>query len=426
MVDNLDKSMTQESILLDKLTRIEENPAGYFAVHIHLSHLRPSNRQPHFINIAARAFDNLINNADAILYDMMNQDLVLVCHDVLVEDIDPYISKVKTLFTEDPLTLDEDEYEDQFSTWYDLSAREDFAAFLSAITELSVFAENRIEELKKAKAEQEGQGSGDPLTAKNLAAINQKLHSTRIADLIRQQACVRIAPGKAGEMVFHEHFIAMAELKDRVAPGVNLFTSPWLFQYLTETLDKRMLAVIGRKNFAEVKDPISLNLNIQTVLSRDFSNFNRAASDYASKLVIEFQIVDIFADMNTFGYARDMLQDRGYKVLVDGVNPLSLQFFDPATLKPDFVKVSWGKEFEEEAEKKSRIKLFKDMVKNAGTESVILSRVDTEKAVKWGLSLGISRFQGYFIDKLVVAMTKSRVKPTAKPKATPKTKQAAG
>lgn len=416
MVETLDKSMTQESILLDKLTRIEENPAGYFAVHLHLSQLRPSNRQPHFINIAARAFDNLINSADAVLYDMMNQDLVLVCHDVLVEDIDPYISKVKTLFNEDPLTLDEDEYEDQFSTWYDLSAREDFAAFLSAITELSVYAENRIEELKKAKAEQEGQGSGDPLTAKNLAAINQKLHSTRIADLIRQQACVRIAPGKAGEMVFHEHFIAMTELKERVSPGVNLFTSPWLFQYLTETLDKRMLAVIGRKNFAEVKEPISLNLNIQTVLSRDFANFNRAVGDYASKLVIEFQIIDIFADMNTFGYARDMLQDRGYKVLVDGVNPLSLQFFDPATLKPDYVKVSWGKEFEEEAEKKSRMAVFKEMVKNAGPESVILSRVDTEKAVKWGLALGISRFQGYFIDKLVIAMTRSRVKPKAKPK----------
>lgn len=417
MVDALDKSTTQESILLDKLTRIEENPAGYFAVHMHLSELRPSNRQPHFITIAARAFDNLINGADAVLYDMMNQDLVLVCHDVMVDDIDPYISKVKTLFNEDPLTLDEDEYEDQFSTWYDLSAREDFAAFLSAITELSVSAENKIEELKKTAAEQEGKGAGDPLTAKNLAAINQKLHSTRIADLIRQQACVRIAPGKAGEMVFHEHFIAMAELKERLSPGINLFSSPWLFQYLTETLDKRMLAVIGRKNFAELKDPISLNLNIATALSRDFANFNRAVGDNAGKLVVEFQIIDIFSDMNTFGYARDMLQDRGYKVLVDGVNPLSLQFFDPATLRPDFIKVGWGKEFEEEAENESRMKMFKQMVKNAGPDSVILSRVDTEKAVKWGLALGISRFQGYFIDKLVMAMSKSRVKPKAKPKA---------
>ena len=180
---------------------------------------------------------------------------------------------------------------------------------------------------------EEGDKSGDPLSARNLAAINQKLQSTRIADLIRQQACIHIAPGKAGAMVFREHFIAMTELRERVSPGVNLFTSAWLFQYLTETLDKRVLSVIGRKNFDELKEPISLNLNIGTVLSRDFSNFMRVVGDNAGKIVVELQIIDIFADMNTYGYARDMLQDRGYKVLVDGVNPMALQFFDPANLR---------------------------------------------------------------------------------------------
>jgi hypothetical protein len=69
MVEPLDKSMTQEAALLEKLTRIEENPTGCFAVHIHLSQLRPNNRQPHFINIAARAFDNLIQHRCDTLSD---------------------------------------------------------------------------------------------------------------------------------------------------------------------------------------------------------------------------------------------------------------------------------------------------------------------------------------------------------------------
>jgi len=230
---------------------------------------------------------------------MMNQDLVLVCREVMVEEIDPYIEKVRTLFSEDPLASDQDEYEDRLSTWYDLASKEDFAAFFSVSSELVVKAEAIIDEMKRTRAEQEGQNAGDPLTARNLAAINQTLQSTRIADLIRQQTCIRISPGKAGELVFREHFVAMGELKERVAPAVNLFTSPWLFQYLTETLDKRVLAVIGRKNFAELKDPISLNLNIGTVLSRDFVNFNRVVGEHASKMLIEFQVIDIFADMNT-------------------------------------------------------------------------------------------------------------------------------
>lgn len=413
MADTLDKSLTQEAVLLEKLARIEENPSGYFAVHLHLSRLRPSNRQSHFIGIAARTFDNLVNNANAVLYVMMNQDIVLVCHDVLVEDMDPYIEKVRGMFSEDPIAAADDEFEDHFSTWYDLATREDFAAFLSAATELSVSAEKIIDEMKRHNEESAG-GGGDPLTAKNLAAINQQLQATRVADLIRQQTCIRITPGQAGEIVFREHFIAMSELKDRVAPGVNLFTSAWLFQYLTETLDKRILAVIGRKNFAELKEPISLNLNIGTVLSRDFANFNRAVEEYAPKVVVEFQIIDIFADMNTYGYARDMLQDRGYRVVVDGVSPNALQFFDPATLRPDFIKVAWGKEFEDDAADMGRLQSFKETVQHAGRDSIILARVDSEKAVKWGLSLGISRFQGYFIDKLVHAMTRNRVKPQAK------------
>jgi len=409
--------MTQEAVLLEKLSRIEENPSGYFAVHMHLSQLRPSNRQRHFINIAVRVFDNLVNNADAILYLMMNQDLVLICREILVEDIDPYINKVRAMFSEDPLTSSEDEYEDRLSTWYDLASKEDFAAFLSAATELSVKAQVMIEELQRNHEKEEDKDSGDPLTARNLAAINQKLQSTRIADLIRHQTCIRIAPGKAGAFVFREHFIAMTELRERVSPGVNLFTSAWLFQYLTETLDKRVLSVIGRKNFHDMRDAVSLNLNIGTVLSRDFTNFMRIVDDNAHKIVIELQIIDIFADMNSYGYARDMLQDRGFKVLVDGVNPLALQFFDPANLRPDFIKVAWGKEFEEESNDNSRLMMFRETVEHAGKDSMILYRVDSERAVKWGLALGISRFQGYFIDKLVQAMTRSKVKPKATVKA---------
>lgn len=416
MAGPLDKSMTQEAMLLEKLSRIEENPSGYFAVHIHLSRLRPTNRQPHFINIAVRAFDNLVNNADAVVHQMMNQDLMLICREVMVDDIDPYITKVRAMFGEDPLTMGEDDLEDRLTTWYDLTSQEDYAAFLSVVSELQVQAEQKIEEIKRNTADQDDKDAGDPLTARNLAAINQQLQSTRVADLIRQQACIQITPGEAGAIVFHEHFVAMSELKERVAPAVNLFSSAWLFQYLTETMDKRVLAVIGRKNFETLKDPISLNLNIGTVLSRDFANFNRVAGDFASKLVVEFQIMDIFADMNTYGYARDMLQERGYRVVVDGVTPLALQFFDPATLKPDFIKVAWGKEFEEDADDARRTAVLNETVKHAGRDSMILARVDTEKAVKWGLSLGITRFQGYFIDKLVLAMSKSRVKPKAKPK----------
>jgi len=399
MAEPFDKFTTQEAHILEKLSRIENSPAGYFAVHLHLSKLRAANRQQHFLNIAARSFDNLVNNADAILYTMMTGDMALLCHDVMVDDIDPYITKVRSLFSEDPLTDSEDDFEDTFCTWYDLSSTEDFAAFLSAMTELSVQAEILIEERRRGKADENQKNQGEPLTAKNLAVINQKLQVTRIADLIKHQTCIRIKPGSAGEVVFREHYVAVSELKDRIAPGVNLFTSAWLFQFLTETLDKRMLAVMSRRDFAEMDARMSINLNVATVLSRDFAQFNRMVGEHADKIVIEMQIIDIFADMNTFGYARDMLQERGYRVVADGINPLSLQFFDPALLAADFIKVSWSSEFLGGVPEDRMVEM-RDVVEHTGRDRVILSRVDSQDAIRWALDLGVTRFQGHYVDEL--------------------------
>ncbi len=394
-----DLDTTEESLLLDRLNRIRTNAIGYFAVHTHLSALRPNNKQPHFIEIAARTFDNIVDNRDATLFTLTNKDLVLICRDVPVDDVDSVLEKARGLFSEDPLTeLDEDSFEDRFSTWYDLSSREDFADFFGVITELAVEAEQRVAEMARQRDSE--QQKGEPLSPRNLSDINRKLAGIRVADMIKRQACLKVSQGGGGELVFYELFISMNDVRDRVANNINLFASPWLFQYLTETLDRRLLAVLVEEQFDELQEALSINLNISTVLSRDFHNLHRAVGDNAAKIVVEFQIIDIFADMKSYAYARDSLQERGYRVVVDGLNPLSLQYFEPAGLKSDFIKIAWGPEFTGDEEDR-RMNEVREVIAAAGKDSMILARVDSEKAVKWGLTLGVSRFQGFFIDKLV-------------------------
>ena len=405
MADTIaDPSTIEETLLVDRLNRVADLPAGYFAVHLHLSDLRPNNRQPQFISIAARSFDNLINNADATLFRLSNADLVLICRNVPVDDIDPYIEKVRSLFGEDPLTATEtNDFEDRFTTWYDLAHKEDFETFRQAARILADNAEKAARQKAQADKDKVQEQAGEPIGAANLAALVERMKQARLADLIRQQAAVQIGPKGTGTMVFREHFVSIGELKDRLAPDVNLFASAWLFQYLTEVLDRRLLAVMSRKDFAGMREPISLNLNVGTVMSRDFQQFHRAVGEHASKVVIEMQLIDIFADINAFNYARDTLQREGYRVLVDGLNPLSLQFFDPSELKTDFVKIGWGAGYGVDGDR-DRARELAELVKHAGRDSVILARVDSEDAVRWGLKIGISRFQGYFIDKLVTAM----------------------
>ncbi|NQW00595.1 MAG: EAL domain-containing protein [Rhodospirillales bacterium] len=391
-------SSSVENTLISRLKRIEHNTSGYFAIQIHLSHLRKGNRQAHFIQIATRTFDNLVEGNDASLFTMTNQDLVLVCRNVDVDVVDTVIDKVRGLFSEDPLTeVDESGFEDNFSTWYDLSNSEDFASFFSVIADLSLEAERL--QAEKISQRDKDKAAGEPLEAANLSEINMKLMRSRIADLLQHQTCLLVRSGGAGEVVFREHFVSMAQVRERIAPDKNLFASPWLFQYLTETLDRRILSVLAEWDFSEIEDPISINLNVSTILSRDFQAFHKAVGDHTHKVVIEMHIIDVFADTKNFGYARDSLQDRGYRVLVDGLDPMSLQFFEVSKFAADFIKIGWNQSLQEE-DGKSRLEEMRKIILSAGRESVILGRVDTEKAVKWGLGIGVSRFQGFFIDRL--------------------------
>ena len=205
--------------------------------------------------------------------------------------------------------------------------------------------EKKLKE-KKLNGEAGQESEGNPLSPTNLAMINQKLQGMQVDDMVHQQTCLQIGTSGGGRVMFHENFISMNELKKKVAPDVNLFASPWLFQYLTETLDRRILGIMAERDFDLLKEPISVNLNISTVLSRQFRNFHKSVGDNTQKVIIELQIIDIFADINSYGYARDSLQEMGYQVLADGLSPISLQFFDPAQLRSDFIKISWGSEFE--------------------------------------------------------------------------------
>ena len=282
----VDPRTSEESLLLGRLNRVEQNPSGFYAVHLHLSELLQPNRQPHFLNIAARIFDSIINNHDATLFPLNNADMILVCQNVPVDDVDSVIDRVRSLFNEDPLSSSQEgSFEDRFSTWYDLSTTEDFSALFNLATDLAMEFEKKLKE-KKLNVEAGQESEGNPLSPMNLAMINKKLQKTRVNDMVREQTCLHIGTSGDGRVMFHENFISMNELKKKVAPDVNLFASPWLFHYLTETLARRILGIMAERDFDLLKEPISVNLNISTVLSREFRNFHKSVGDNTQKVVV--------------------------------------------------------------------------------------------------------------------------------------------
>lgn len=149
--------------------------------------------------------------------------------------------------------------------------------------------------------------------------------------------------------------------------------------------------------------PLSVNLNVSTVMARPFQNFHNIVGENTDKVIVEVQIIDVFADLDAFADTRDWLQEQGYRVLIDGLNPLTLHFFDPTPLKADFIKMAWGPEVRGGVGQE-QTRQIRDVVGKMKPGTAVLSRVDSEEGVSWGLSLGILCFQGHFIDKVVEAM----------------------
>jgi hypothetical protein len=86
---------------------------------------------PHYIRIAACSFGNLTAAYEATLYILSNADVVLICREVPVDDLDPPIFKLRSLFSEAPLTFGtQDSLNSRFAISHDLAQMADFAGVL--------------------------------------------------------------------------------------------------------------------------------------------------------------------------------------------------------------------------------------------------------------------------------------------------------
>ncbi len=384
-----DPTTRQEKLLLDFVRRMERFREGRRAVHLHLSRLRPYNRREHHLRIAATTFDGLIRKFEGALFRMQNGDMVFVAKDARVEDIDPAVMRLRFLFSEDPL-LNNPADEGGFCSWYDLERQ--YADLLEAAQSLVAAAE----------APEDGvppEEEGEPLDPAHLAQIEKALASADLSPFVRRQAVCFVGPGLPPQALFHELYISIGDLRTALLPRYNLAADRWLFQHLTQALDLRMLALLtARSEVRQVKD-FSINLNVATVLSPEFLQFDREMSAEArGTIAIEVQPIDIFADVGAFMFARDFLKERGYKLCIDGLKHLTLPLVNREWLGVDLVKFHWGYDLVDDLGGK-RSQSLKHVVQQIGRERLILTRCDSPDAARAGADLGIAMYQGRLFDK---------------------------
>ena len=246
-----------------------------------------------------------------------------------------------------------------------------------------------------------------PFTPALLAQLEKSLRQADLSSLMRRQAvCALVGRAQPIEL-FEEIYVALADLKKALCPTVDIYQSPWLLDRLLETLDKRVLENMLHHDAGAFRKNFSLNIAIKTILSPDFQTFNESIDPLCRKsILLEIKQHDIFSNLSAFLAARSFIEEQGYRLCVDMVSKDSLPLVCREKLGAEFIKLFWN----EDLLSATKDENFINSIKDNDARHIILCRVDDKRAIEWGQSLGISLFQGYYVQKLLYQTPKKGAK----------------
>jgi EAL domain-containing protein (putative c-di-GMP-specific phosphodiesterase class I) len=377
----------QETLLVDTLDRMRRNPEGRKVVHLRLSNLLPHNRTAVRLKILARMFRSLESGRQIQMFPITNGDLVIIVNAGAQRDVQNIVHRIRTLFESDPVTIGEGE-QDRFVAWYDLN--------LDA--PMAIHAAQELRTQAQASSAASAAPMLPPLAPALLDDVQKKLAFANVVPFVRDQPVLSVNPTTYEAAIeFVEFFLSVGDLQRAAAPTINLLGDRSLFQDLSRTMDQRMLETVARAPHAREAPAISLNLNLETVITSSFGTFlERIGPDH--KIIVEVQAMDVFTNLGMYLDVQGALKGLNHALLIDGMTVSALRLLNVSQLKPDYVKVAYAPEMEVVG--RGSAKVVQELVAAMGEGKVILSRCESPNALSLGLKNGISLFQGRFLDSL--------------------------
>jgi hypothetical protein len=399
--------------LLEALNDISE-PSGWQAIHFHLSDLLEQYKSEYQSKIAINLIHDLLKNYMGGIYLMGDQSIVVLCYQVDKSTQNKLIFQLRYLYMDDPLAYTEEGQENSdFSTLYDLTR--DWQEFFDLCTRRMAMTARRGIAAGNPRAEKIAAKIAAPqetpviekrealtgLSASRLASIERDLRHADLRKVIRRQPVCTAQIGQPVRRVFDEIYIHIAHLRQMLKSEVDFLSDRWLFKYLTKILDERVIELIRYAPNQYLDQPVSLNFNVETLLSSWFAEFDASLKPAAKvSIIIEIPVVDVFADMTAFIYARQEVQKLGYRVCLDGLTTRSFVNIQRDKLGVDLIKVQWNADVTSDLKTKENMDLIA-AVQATGTNRIILCRCDNLQAVQYGQALGISLFQGRYLDSII-------------------------
>jgi EAL domain-containing protein (putative c-di-GMP-specific phosphodiesterase class I) len=399
MAEQLDPNHRRpERLLFDLAQRLSQSSGyDYHALFCNLSALRPYHRDAGHRRLAERILKPLAENYAGEVLRLFTGDLVLLAEALPPPSRDEAVERLFRLFANDPLVND-GEKKHRFVRIFDLRKdAEAFKRFAAHLVEARAKHDEALKNISRVKRPESVPQK--PLDAKGLVKVETALQTSDVEGMIARQPVCLIDPDGNPRPTFDEIYIAVHRLQSQILPNCDMQANPWLFQNLTKLLDQRLLASLIRSGDASLKNAFSLNLNVSTLTSERFLNFDAVHGQGRNEsILVELQLIDVMANFSDFQLTRNFLADHRYRLCLDGVgyNTLS-SLHAPRELGFDFIKLRWSPDIVD-LWRANRLDPLRRAIAGIGAERVVMTQCDTQDAIDIGLEIGMKLFQGYHVD----------------------------
>ncbi len=416
---DLTPSETQLMLMIDNISK--NYPHLVFdGLYLKVSEIKEAGREQTLRTIH-EMFDPIIINSDGgASFQLLNKDIVILFPPAIKIQLERIVFKIKFFVS--------DNAPEDFATFYDFKTQ--YNLFVQVVKssvgtplkkELPPEPEPIVKQPPKPMTPPSSAGTSPAisangekmLTPKLLMSINNALKNADFTSLIRRQPVCSLLDDTP-DVLFEEVFVSIPDFSDTIVPNLNLALTPWLLNYLTETLDKKVLALAAKHDDGALQKNFSLNLNLSTILSPEFLNFDEnIAPENKSSIFIEISADDIFSDVASYIMAKGFIKACGYKICIDGITTQSLRFFNRKDTGADIIKLIWNSKIPLMSTD-PKAPIFEDLARN-DTAKIVLSRVGNAACVAVGKSMGFNLFQGNYITDLMKSKQAPNTNPTQAP-----------
>lgn len=242
-------------------------------------------------------------------------------------------------------------------------------------------------------------GPQGPLTQAHIDAVEKQARTVGAVRFVREfgrmQAMARVRSAAEPEGRGHEIFISLAKLKQQLLPGVDFNADKALFQELTQVLDRIVLRSLSESRL--VQGNICVNLNVNNLLSSDFERMAQRLYDRdGAQLWVDLDIPDVLGNLRDFRDAQLVLKRFRVVAMGDSTAPEMISTAEARELNLDGYKFICPAEDTPLDQMAGAIKRVFE-----AKRLPVLTRVENDAMIGAGQKLGVTHFQGFYINDLL-------------------------